>query len=251
MDKSLLYLFIPGLLWGCGPTATSEVSSDGQPDNIAVASNSDAPADNTLSDAEKTEGWELLFDGQNTNGWHNYLKENLEGWQVQDGILHTPGKQGDIVTDKEFENFELVVDWKIEEQGNSGIFYHVVEHQDYPRMHMTGPEFQIIDDENYPQELTENQKTGSNSDVKAPTASAANPPGSWNNTRISVNQGEVEHWLNGQKILEYNMNSAEWKQLVADSKFADMDYAKVQRGRIGLQDHGGPVFFRNIKIREF
>src|SRR5690606_35694392 len=113
-------------------------------------------------------GWELLFDGKSTNGWHAYLKDNPEEWQVQEGILYTPGKQGDIVTDREYENFDLVVEWKIEEQGNSGIFYHVVEDPNYPRMHETGPEFQIIDDQNYPQELTESQKTGANSDVKAP-----------------------------------------------------------------------------------
>lgn len=205
---------------------------------------------NSLSEAEKADGWQLLFDGESTNGWHNYLKNTLEGWQVEDGILFTPGKQGDIVTDREYENFEITLDWKIEEQGNSGVFFHVVEDPKYKRIHETGPEFQIIDDENYPQELTENQKTGANSDVKAPTELAANAPGSWNSTRILVNQGHVEHWLNNKKILEYDMDSPEWKQLVADSKFATMDYAEVRKGRIGLQDHGGPVFFRNIKIRE-
>lgn len=162
----------------------------------------------------------------------------------------TPGKQGDIVTDQEFENFELVAEWKIEEQGNSGIFYHVVEQAEYPRMHETGPEFQIIDDQNYPQELMENQKTGANSDVKAPSAAAANPPGTWNQVRIRVNKGKVVFWLNGQQIDDYDMESAEWQELVAKSKFAPMDYAKVRRGKIGLQDHGGPVAFRNIKIRK-
>lgn len=249
-NKTLLCLgLIPGILLACGPAATSENSQHRQSTDIPDASQANVQADNLLSEAEKSEGWELLFDGQTTNGWHNYLKDNLEGWQARDGILYTPGKQGDIVTDQEYENFELLVDWKIEEQGNSGIFYHVVEHPDYTRMHMTGPEFQIIDDQNYPQELEENQKTGANSDVKAPDLAASNPPGEWNHTRISVDQGKVVFWLNGEQILDYDMESAEWQGLVAKSKFAPMDYAKVRRGRIGLQDHGGPVAFKNVKIK--
>lgn len=234
------------LLTACGSSSKNSESADQistQPVNVEQEINS-------LSASEKADGWELLFDGTSTNGWHNYLQTTLEGWQVEDGILFTPGKQGDIVTDREFENFEISLDWKIEDQGNSGVFFHIVEDPKYKRIHETGPEFQIIDNENYPAELTESQKTGANSDVKAPTVAAANAPGSWNSTRISVNQGQVEHWLNGQKILEYDMDSPEWKQLVADSKFADMDYAKIRKGRIGLQDHGGPVYFRNIKIRE-
>ena len=204
---------------------------------------------NTLSDQEKTDGWKLLFDGNNIQGWHTYLKDAPPTWVVQDGALYTPGKQGDIVTNEEYENFELVVEWKIEDQGNSGIFYHVVESPDYPRMHETGPEFQIIDDQNYPQELTESQKTGANSDVKAPTSAASNPPGEWNHTRILVDGGKVTFWLNDQKINEYDMESTEWQESVAASKFAPMDYAKVRKGRIGLQDHGGPAAFRNIKVR--
>ena len=248
-EKLLLLGLSLGFITACGPASTSEKSEIVRGTENTEASKSNEQAINTLSDAEKAEGWELLFDGQTTNGWHSYLKGNPEGWQVREGILHTPGKQGDIVTDKEYENFEVVVEWKIEEQGNSGIFYHVVEDPDYPRMHETGPEFQIIDDQNYPQELTESQKTGANSDVKAPTVAASNPPGEWNHTRINVNQGKVGFWLNGKKIIDYDMESPEWQELVAKSKFAPMDYAKVRKGHIGLQDHGGPVAFKNIKIK--
>jgi translation elongation factor P/translation initiation factor 5A len=205
---------------------------------------------NRLSEDEKAKGWQLLFDGKTTNGWHTYLQDKVEGWQVKDGVLYTPGKQGDIVTDKEFQNFELIAEWKIQEQGNSGIFYYVVEKPEYKRIYETGPEFQIIDDENYPQELTDKQKTGANSDVQAPSAFVSKRPGEWNRTRILVNQGHVEHWLNGQKIIEYNFNSPEYKQRVANSKFASMDYGKIKKGRIGFQDHGRPVAFCNIKIKE-
>lgn len=227
---------------GCGPSSVD--SGD-----VKQASGSSTSQHNALSEKEKEDGWELLFDGKSTRGWHAYLGSDSLGWEVKDGVLMTPGKQGDIVTDQDFENFELLVEWKIEEQGNSGIFYHVVEQPDYPRMYETGPEFQIIDDHNYPQELMENQKTGSNSDVKAASVSASNPPGNWNQTRIRVDQGKVVFWLNGQQINDYDMESAEWQAMVAGSKFAPMDYAKVRSGKIGLQDHGGPVAFRNIKIR--
>jgi hypothetical protein len=215
--------------------------------NIPVASENEL---NRLSEVEKAEGWQLLFDGKTTNGWHTYLKDKVEGWQVKDGILYTPGKQGDIVTDKEFQSFELIVEWKIQEQGNSGIFYYVVEKPEYKRTYETGPEFQIIDDENYPQELADKQKTGANSDVQAPSAFVSKRPGEWNRARILVNQGHVEHWLNGQKIIDYNFHSPEYKQRVANSKFASMDYGKIKKGRIGFQDHGKPVAFCNIKIKE-
>jgi hypothetical protein len=231
------------LLAGCGPSSVESGKSNAE----SVSSTSQH---NTLSEMEKEDGWELLFDGKSTKGWHAYLGSDSLGWEVRDGKLMTLGKQGDIVTDQDFEDFELLVEWKIEEQGNSGIFYHVVEQSEYPRMHESGPEFQIIDDQNYPQELMENQKTGANSDVKAASVAASNPPGSWNQTRIRVDGGKVVFWLNGQQINDYDMESAEWQELVAKSKFAPMDYAKVRRGKIGLQDHGGPVAFRNIKIRK-
>lgn len=235
------------LLMACNSQPAANEVHQQEPLPAALASGTGL---NTLSEEEKAEGWQLLFDGKSTEGWHSYLKEQIEGWGVKDGMLTTPGGQGDIVTDNEYEHFELSLEWQIETQGNSGIFYYVVEKPEYPRMYETGPEFQIIDDENYPQALLESQKTGANSDVKAPSVLAAKAPGEWNHTRILVNRGHVEHWLNGQKVVEYDLHSPAWKALVAKSKFADMDYAKVHKGRIGLQDHGGPVAYRNIKIRE-
>lgn len=205
---------------------------------------------NVLSAEEKASGWQLLFDGVSTDGWHSFQKNTVEGWQVADGMLFTAGKNGDIVTNKEYENFEFTAEWKIEEQGNSGIFFYVVESPQYKRTYETGPEFQIIDDKNYPQKLKDSQKTGANSDVQAPTMFPSNKPGEWNTTRILVNRGHVEHWLNGHKILEYEFDSPEWKKLVAESKFSSLDYAKIRKGHIAFQDHGGPVAYRNIKIRE-
>lgn len=210
----------------------------------------EVPQHNTLTEAEISEGWQLLFDGATTNGWHNYLKDSISGWTVVEGTLTTAGKNGDIVTDREFTDFELLVDWRITDQGNSGIFYYIVEDTLNKRMYESGPEFQIIDNHNYPQELMENQVTGSASDVLKPEMDATNPVGEWNSTRIVVKEGKAEHWLNGKKILSYDLNSEEWKKAVAESKFAELNYAKFLRGRIGLQDHGNFVAYRNIKIRE-
>ncbi len=206
--------------------------------------------DNLLTAREKRAGWQLLFDGKTTAGWHNYLKDTLTGWQVKDGVLFTNGKNGDIVTDRHFTDFELAAEWKIDAQGNSGIFYYVQEDKKYARMYLTGPEFQIIDDNDYPQQLNENQKTGSASDVKAPLSLAARPAGEWNLTRIVARNGHIEHWLNGRRVVEYTIGSPEWAALVRESKFAPFDYAKVLKGSIGLQDHGGFVAYKNLKIRE-
>lgn len=196
------------------------------------------------------EEWTDLFDGKTTTGWHGYLSKAPIGWEVRAGILFTSGGNGDIVTDREFTDFELIVEWKIEAGGNSGIFYHVQENPQYPRMYETGPEFQIIDENNYPMELLEKQKTGACSDVLAPKVLKSNFPGNWNTTRIKVKKGKVEHWLNGYKVLQFSMNTSKWKKQVKLSKFADLDYAKVRGGKIGLQDHGNPVYFRTIRIRE-
>ena len=198
----------------------------------------------------ETKEWQLLIKDNSTAGWHNYLSDSVKGWQVEDVVLFNPGKQGDIVTDDVYENFELSLEWKIESHGNSGVFYNVVESSENKRMYETGPEFQIIDDSNYPQELTEQQKTGALSDVIAPSELTSNKPGEWNHTKIIVNNGNAEHWLNGKKILEYDLNSEELKNQIANSKFSTLpSYAKSLKGRIGLQDHGGPVYYKNIKIK--
>lgn len=248
---SLSLLLVLTFLMACSREAPQSATKTEDSDVIHLqASQQSQASPDFLAPKETAKGWTPLFDGVSTEGWHSYLKNTLEGWQVKEGVLFTPGKQGDIVSDQEYENFELELEWKIQDQGNSGVFYYVVENPAYQRMHETGPEFQIIDDQNYPQELAANQITGSNSDVKAPSHSAFHPPGSWNHTRIKADNGKVEHWLNEELILEFDMDSPEWKALVAKSKFAAFDYAKVRKGHIGLQDHGGPVSFRNIKIRE-
>ena len=193
-----------------------------------------------------------LFDGRTTAGWHGYKQKTMpEGWRVVDGALTRVGKGGDIVSDQEFENFELTLEWKIAPGGNSGVFYRVVERDEDTEMWMAAPEYQLIDDRGYPEPLKPTQKTAANYDLQPPGRDATRPAGTWNTTRILVNGAHVEHWLNGQLIVSYDLWTDEWTKLVAVSKFKDHpQYARARKGRIGLQDHGDAASFRNIRIRE-
>ena len=210
-----------------------------------------AQAPNTLSPSEKSAGWRLLFDGATSAGWHLYGGGRVVGWEIADGTLVGLGQDGghDIVTDDEIENFELVVDWKISPRANSGIFFNVVE-QGYKVAYATGPEYQIIDDDGWPTRLEDWQRTGANYALHPPLARATKPVGEWNHTRIVVNRGHVQHWLNGTKTADYVMWTPEWEKLVSGGKWKDYPgYGRARKGRIGLQDHGNKVWFRSIKVR--
>jgi hypothetical protein len=195
--------------------------------------------------------WIRLFDGT-TAGWRGYRQPALPaGWKVVDGALTRVAKAGDIVSTREFENFELVAEWKIAKGANSGIFYRVVENDGDPEMWMAAPEYQIIDDRGYPEPLKPTQKTAANYDMHPPRLDATKPAGEWNTTRILVNGSHVEHWLNGSLIVSYELWSDEWNRLLAQSKFKDHPrYARARRGSIGIQDHGDWIAFREIRLRE-
>ncbi len=214
---------------------------------------------NTLTKQEEAEGWQLLFDGKTMHGWRTYQNKQQTSWYVSNGVLscrydtsHTY-QHADLITDKQYKNFELSLDWKIEPAGNSGILYMVNEKYEYP-FH-SGPEYQLLDDNYYlndPKEhIHASQKSGANYDMDAPAADALKPVGEWNHTVIKVNKGHVEHWLNGQKLVEYQIGSPSWKEHKANSKWKDVEgYAADPVGHLDLQDHGGGVSFKNIKIRE-
>jgi len=206
-------------------------------------------AQNTLTDAEKAGGWTLLFDGKTTAGWRNYGKPSIsDGWTVQDGALTRTGAGGDIITTGEFKNFELSIDWKIEIGGNSGIFYRASE--DSEAIYWNAVEMQVLDDAKHPDGQDRMTSAGAAYDLYPSPKGHVNPGGEWNTARLIVNGNQVEHWLNGVKLLEYELGSPDWNAKVAASKFKPhARFGRNAQGHIGLQDHGNVVAFRNIKIR--
>ena len=208
--------------------------------------------DNTLSKKERKEGWVLLFDGTTMNGWRAYKNKESEGWDVKNGELYCKEegvkKRADLITNNKYENYELLIDWKIAPKKNSGIIYMVTEEN--AASYESGPEYQLIDDLGYPSKLSDKQLSGSNYDMHAPTAKVARPAGEFNQTKIVINKGHVEHWLNGTKVVDYQLWSPEWEQLKANSKWKDVKpYGMSKSGHIALQDHGGGVAFKNIKLK--
>jgi len=222
--------------------------------------NADCNKDNTLSPQEKAAGWKLLFDGKSLNGWHGYNGQGTKSWIVEDCTLKSAGTEGnygsdlraDLVTDQQYENFELSIDWKASKGGNSGVMYAVVEDPKYKAAWMTGPEYQFIDDVGFPQKLEDWQKAGANYAMHLPDdQKQLKPVGEWNNTRIVVNGPHVEHWLNGKKILQFERWNDEWTKLRNSGKWKEApDYGLAKAGRIGLQDHGSVFWFKDIKVRE-
>ena len=218
---------------------------------------------NTLSQAEIADGWELLFDGKTLDGWRDYNGDSLtQPWTVVDGCIQAAGDGSDlsgyIVTDREFDNFILDWDWKLGYGGNSGMIYHVVEDPYFKVPYVTGPEYQLIDNEgweevNAPSKLEEWQKLGVDYAMHLPDADSmfVNPQGEWNNSRIVFDNGHVEHYLNGHKILEFDAWTDDWFERKNAGKWEMApEYGLAERGVICLQDHGSPASFRNIKIKQ-
>jgi len=204
---------------------------------------------NQLSPAEKTEGWKLLFDGQTPQGWHSFKKKSFptSGWVVQDGWLQCLGNDGgDLLSDGEYDQFDLEWDWKIEPAGNSGLKYFVLE----SRASALGHEYQMIDDERHPDaKIGPHRQTASFYDVFPPHDRPTKPAGEWNTSEVIVKGMHVEHWLNGKKVLEYEMESPELRAAIEKSKFKGIDrFSKLIPGHILVQDHGDAVWFRKIEI---
>ncbi|MBL7850887.1 MAG: DUF1080 domain-containing protein [Cyclobacteriaceae bacterium] len=213
-----------------------------------------AQGHNTLTDQEKKEGWQLLFDGKTTKGWHTFNKKTIgDEWKVTNGELWLDPKPGalDIATDKEYENFELLIEWKIDSCGNSGIFINAVESPKYEFGYYTGPEMQVLHNECHPDGKIPKHRAGNLYDLIASSTESARGPREWNQVRILVNKGHLEFWLNGVKQVETTMFTPEWEAMIKDSKFKKYpDFGKARKGRIMLQEHGSRVWYRNIKIRE-
>jgi hypothetical protein len=244
MRKLPILLGIVVLASGPLPLAARQAGSN------PVRATGDITPPNILSAEESARGFRLIFDGATTRGWRGFRRATMpEGWSVVNGSLTRTGRGGDIITTDQFGNFELRLQWRIAPGGNSGIFFRVTE--DQPWSYHTGPEYQVLDDAAHPDGRSRLTSAGSNFALHAAPQGVVRPAGEWNDTRLVVNGARVEHWLNGVRVVEYELWTTEWEQLVQASKFAQWpSYGRAPRGHIALQDHGDRVEFRTIRIVE-
>jgi hypothetical protein len=206
-------------------------------------------APNTLTAADRAAGWRLLFDGRTMAGWRGFKQTGVpDGWKVVDGAITRVGSGGDIVTTQQFKNFELTIEWNVAPGGNSGIFYRASE--DDEAIYWTAPEMQVLDDAGHPDGKSRLTAAGANYALHEAPSGIVKPAGQWNQARLIVDGRHVEHWLNGVRLLQYELYSPDWEMRVQGSKFAPHPrYGRNAEGLIGLQDHGDRVAYRNIKIR--
>ena len=195
-------------------------------------------------------GWRALFDGSNTDAWRGYKTQTLPaGWRISDGVLTKTGSVGDLVTKDQFRNFELALDWKLSPGGNAGVFYRGTE--EYDHIYWSAPEYQLLDDAGHPDGQSRLTSAGADYALYPSPAGVVKPADQWNSTLIVVKNDTVQHWLNGQKLLEYVVNSPDWQAKVKASKFvAYPKYGIAPQGYIGIQgDHDGTLSIRNVRIR--
>ena len=262
MKKLLLFasVCLIGAIYGCKETPAAKTATE----NVVAKAVEAIMAQNALSDAETKAGVKLLFDGKTMTGWRNFKKQTIGKdwiidsveqaitlhaaklvnghWQTEDG--------GDIITDGDYENYELQLDWKIDTCGNSGIIYNVIEHPTAEYVWHTGPEMQVLDNACHPDAKIPKHRAGDLYDMISSSSEPVKPALQWNHAKLVQNKGKVEHWLNDVKVVEYDMNAPTWKAMIAKSKFAKMPlFGKSKKGHIALQDHGNKVWYRNIKIK--
>lgn len=207
--------------------------------------------DNILTEAEQAAGWQLLFNGKDLTQWRNFQKPDLnDKWVIEDDSIKLTGAGGgDILTKATYTNFELKLDWKISEAGNSGIFVLVGEQGQYIYSH--APEIQLLDNERHPDNKIDSHLSGSLYDLIASPSSSHRIAGEWNSITIRLNGSRLQVWQNEVQTVDILIGSDRWQQLVANSKFATWQgFAAATTGHIGLQDHGDVVWFKNIKIKE-
>ncbi len=239
----------------CSPAKKENQETQSAPALVAEGTGASLPS---LTDAQKTEGWKLLFDGKTLNGWQIFKARKNNTWEAKDGALHCKplnesmkgdgDERADLMTTDEFENFELTFDWKISPQGNSGVMFRVTEEFEQP--YYSGPEFQIKDDIGYPEVPKELKESGANYGMHATVPKTLKPVGEWNTAKIVANGKHVEHWLNGQKIVEYELGSPDWVKRKENGKWKEAKgYGMAPKGHIDLQDHGHEVWFRNVMIK--
>ena len=217
-----------------------------------------AQAHNQLTDAEKKDGWKLLFNGTSTAGWHTYNKKAFgPAWRIVDGTLFCDstvkipkGEEGDICTVKEYENFDLKYSWKIAKNGNSGVMFLVQESKQYESPYLTGPEMQVLDNDGHPDGKIHKHRAGDLYDLIASSSEPVRPVGQWNDAEIKLDHGKLDLYLNGVNVVSTTMWDANWDALVKASKFKQWpSFAKSRKGHIDLQDHHCDLWFRDLKIK--
>jgi len=264
LNLKFSWIFFPAFIIGaCGGSATESTEEEASAER--EASTEEVVVLNILTQGEIDEGWVLLFDAESTAGWRSYCKETFpSGWEIVDGTIHcigsgrgAAGDGGDIVAVKQYSNFELKLEWKISEGGNSGMFYLAREKcgDGGQPIWRSAPEMQVLDNLKHPDAnmgKDGNRQAGSLYDLIPADPQNAKPVGEWNQVKIMVYKGTVVHEMNGENVLEYHLWTDDWKDMVSNSKFAGWeDFIDIaQTGFIGLQDHGDDVWYRNIKIKE-
>jgi hypothetical protein len=248
ITKTLIGILLV-LLCSCGYEPTK--------DPILLCAEIDTTASpNTLTKKEKKMGWQLLFDGTTTNGWHGYnLAIFPDCWKIEEGALTmtTEGRaeSQDIITDKVYRNFAIYAEFRLTPSSNSGIIYQVAEDTTYKYPYETGPEFQVIDTEGWPDKLEDWQSCGANYAMYPPLVRPYRSVGEWNQVLIVVDGNNVTNMLNGEVTARYVKYSEEWIKLRNSGKWADYpDWGKYDEGHISLQNHGSKVWYRNIKLKE-
>jgi len=249
LKPRIFLVLLMSLIISCGQ------SNKNDPEKL-VAEVAKSQTPNTLTGKEKRYDWQLLFDGKTTNGWHGYnMKVFPDCWTIEDGCLTMNSKGGqedqDIITNKKYRDFALSLEYKLTKGANSGIIFQVAEDTIYKFPYETGPEFQVIDHESWPDKLEDWQVNGANYAMYPPMAKPYKPVGDWNQLFLVVKGNEVTQFLNGVMVVKYVKNSDEWMKLRNSGKWSAFpDWGKFDDGYISLQNHGTKVWYRSIKLKE-
>ena len=223
---------------------------------VLINSTKETTVNTQANTAIDKDGWQLLFDGKTTKGWHTYGKSTADDrWKIADGALYLDNsvkEGGDIVTDEAFENFDLKLEWKISKNGNSGIIINIKEDAEkYKETYKTGPEIQVLDNDGHSDGKILKHRAGDLYDLRKSSSEPVKAVGEWNAVEIISNKGSLQIFLNGTNVVTTTMWDDNWKQLIAGSKFKDMpDFGTFNKGKIALQDHGNSVWYRNISIKK-